>query len=44
MEIEDDDIEVIESLKATRKYIADKGISQEEFNKLIKKIDNLKIL
>lgn len=44
MEIEDDDVEVIESLKATRKYIADKGVSQEEFNKIIKKIDNLKIL
>ena len=44
MEIDEDDPEVVEILKDTRKYIADKGVSQEEFDKLLKKIDSFKIL
>ena len=44
LEIEEDDPEVIEVLSDTIKYIADKGVSLEEFDKLIKKIDTLNIL
>lgn len=44
MEIEEDAPEVIEALKDTRKYIENKGVSQEEFDKLIKKFDSLNIL
>lgn len=44
MEIKEDDPAVIEALKDTRKYIADKGVSQEEFDKIVKKIDSFKIL
>lgn len=44
MEIDEDDPEVVATLETTRKYISDKDISQEEFDNLIKKIDNLNIL
>ena len=44
MDIDEEDPEVVEMLKSTRKNIADKGVIQEEFDKLIKKIDSLNIL
>ncbi len=44
MDIDEEDPEVVEMLKTTRKNIADKGVIQEEFDKLIKKIDSLNIL
>ena len=44
MEIDEEDPEVIETLKATRKSLSDKGVSQEEFNKLVYKIDSLNLL
>ena len=44
MEIDEDDPEVVATLETTRKYISDKDISQEEFDNLIMKIDNLNIL
>lgn len=43
MEIDEEDPDVIETLKDTRKYIADKGVSQEEFDKIINKLDSLNI-
>ena len=44
MEIDEEDPDVVKTLESTRKNIADKGVTQEEFNKLIKKIDSLNIL
>lgn len=44
MEINEEDPDVIESLKDTKKYIADKGVSQKEFDKIINKIDSLAVL
>ena len=44
MDSDEEDPEVVEMLKSTRKNIADKGVIQEEFDKLIKKIDSLNIL
>ena len=37
MEIDEDNIDVVETLKSTRKNIADKGVSKEEFDKIINK-------
>lgn len=39
MEPEDEEPEIIEELKQMRKYIGSKGVSQSEFDKLMKKID-----
>ena len=44
MEIDEEDPDVVKTLESTRKNIADKCVTQEEFNKLIKKIDSLNIL
>lgn len=44
MDINEEDSEITEILKNTRKHIIDKQISQEEFNKLINKIDTLSVL
>ena len=44
MEIDEEDPEVVKTLEITRKNISDKGVTQEEFDKLIKKIDSLTIL
>ena len=41
MEIDENDPNVVETLKPTRKYIADKGVTKEEFDKIINKIDNI---
>ena len=44
MEIDEEDPDVVKTLESTKKNIADKGVTQEEFDKLIKKIDSLDIL
>ena len=44
MEIDEEDPDVVKTLESTRKNIADKCVTQEEFDKLIKKIDSLNIL
>lgn len=44
MEIDEEDPDVVITLESTKKNIADKGVTQEEFDKLIKKIDSLDIL
>lgn len=44
MEIDEEDPDVVKTLESTKKSIADKGVTQEEFDKLIKKIDSLDIL
>lgn len=44
MEIDEDDLDVVETLKSTRKYIADKGVTEEEFDKIINKIDGFSFL
>lgn len=41
MEPEDEEPEIIEDLKQMRKYVGNKGVSQSEFDKLIKKIDSI---
>ena len=44
MEIDEEDSEVVETLKSTRKYISDKDVSQEEFDKIVNKIYSLSAL
>ncbi len=44
MEIDEEDSDVVKTLESTKKNIVDKGVTQEEFDKLIKKIDSLNIL
>ena len=39
-----EDPEVVKSLESTRKNIEDKGVTQEEFDNIINKIDSLNIL
>lgn len=44
MDIDEEDPEVVKSLEPTRKNIEDRGVTQEEFDNIINKIDNLNIL
>lgn len=44
MDIDEEDPEVVKSLESTRKNIEDKGVTQEEFDNIINKIDSLNIL
>ena len=44
MDIDEEDPEVVKSLESTRKNIEDRGVTQEEFDNIINKIDSLNIL
>lgn len=44
MDIDEEDPEVVKSLEPTRKNIEDRGVTQEEFDNIINKIDSLNIL
>lgn len=43
IEIDEKDQKIVETLKSTRKSLSDKDVSQEEFNKIIDKIDSLNL-
>lgn len=44
MDIDEEDPEVVKSLESTKKNIEDRGVTQEEFDNIINKIDSLNIL